>query len=409
MGSPRQEHIENLFAHPKMAERFEKPTFTPGVSSRALRTRYGCLQVANEAGLLPREEWEAIGTNEKGAYEQHNTDQFFDCLEGIPISTENRKGNQYDLKLHYSVELWQKAKSINRGRAVLACTFAHLIALKKFVEGSFDLIIEDNVRAPVDCCAERIWESMAASLEQQEQTSSACHFRFLGWLGSIPNLEWILETHLKKRAFQRTNTDPPSSTISVSPFPLSEHLKADLGEQVTTNETETEQDDKEKEEEEEEEAAGNAKGAHTKPGGNLIWGSYAYWISKEAYERLLETLRNDVGAMLWKGKRMRTYSVKPIDKILPRQIIASFGPDSVQLATQPAFFRAPMLTSKIHTQWDPEFCKSTKYQLRHGGLSWSDLWLSDTEQQIVKHHQTYGDWLTIKELEMMGDEKKKKI
>lgn len=122
------------------------------------------------------------------------------------------------------------------------------------------------------------------------------------------------------------------------------------------------------------------------------WGMYAYWISETAYHQLMETLRKDVGAMLWKGKRARFYSVKPIDKLLPRQIMTLCGADSVQVTTNPAWFRAPMLTSKIHAKWDPEFCKSTEYQLENTGLAWSDLWLTDAEKAAVNRRQESGSW-----------------
>jgi hypothetical protein len=44
--------------------------------------------------------------------------------------------------------------------------------------------------------------------------------------------------------------------------------------------------------------------------------------------------------MLWKGKRMRAYVVKPIDKVLPRQVVATFGRTHVHVTRQPAFFRS---------------------------------------------------------------------
>lgn len=103
-------------------------------------------------------------------------------------------------------------------------------------------------------------------------------------------------------------------------------------------------------------------------------------------------LRKDVGALLWKGKRARYYTVKPIDKVLPRQIMSLCGVESVQIATHPAFFRAPMLTSKIHVKWDPQFCKSTEYQLKATGLDWSHLWLGDAEREAVVRRQKSGEW-----------------
>jgi hypothetical protein len=156
-----------------------------------------------------------------------------------------------------------------------------------------------------------------------------------------------------------------------------------------------------KDEDDEHEESPTEIQAARKPGGNPVWGAYAYWISPEGYQSLLDRLRKDVGAMLWRGKRMRYYSVKPIDKILPRLTMAAFGNDSVHIPTHPAFFRAPMLTSKIHTQWDPEFCKSTEYQLRHCGLDWTDLWLSEKERAVVAHRIETGEWLTPTALEQL--------
>jgi hypothetical protein len=75
----------------------------------------------------------------------------------------------------------------------------------------------------------------------------------------------------------------------------------------------------------------------------------------------------------------------------------------VQLARQPAFFRAPMLTSQIHTQWDPEFCKSTTYQLQQSGLAWTDLSLTCVEEQIVRHAMQTGVWLTPAEWRLLHD------
>ena len=165
--------------------------------------------------------------------------------------------------------------------------------------------------------------------------------------------------------------------------------------------------------------------------------AYAYWISYEGYQNVLTALRNDVGAIVWKGKRQRYYKVKPIDKILPRQILrcatataASTTTDSpdrntatdsanaaVRIVSAPCFFRAPMLTSQIHTKWDPSFCDSTEYQLRYTTNTknrnkneddaankdettnpWSELWLTETERKIIEHHQSTGNWLTVKEL-----------
>jgi hypothetical protein len=400
MGGPRQEMIEDLFRQPLMAQHFEAPIFSPGVSSRALRCRAEFLRIANEAGLLPPEEWTAM-KNARGQerYEKNRGLFFFDCLEQVPILAEGRRGNDADIKLHYSVELWQKAKSLNRGRAVLACAFAHLIALKRFTSEGFDCMLEDNVRCSPESCAERIWEARHASLEWERREEKTCHFRFIGWLGSTTNLEWILETHSKKRSHKReASDDRQPSEMSVFPFPTHEHLEEDLKEMEETKDDSSPEKYRDTEEEELADSA-NSKASHKMPGGTAIWGAYAYWMSKEAYDSMLHTLQLDVGAMLWKGKRMRVYAVKPIDKILPRITQENFGPPSVHITTHPAFFRAPMLTSKIHTRWDPDFCRSTEFQLRHTDLDWSKLWLSGTEREIVNHHQSTGHWLTPTEFD----------
>jgi hypothetical protein len=77
MGEPRQEKIEKLFEEPQMAIDFEKPTFSPGVPQRNLRNRYEFLKVANEAGLLPKQEWDAIqNAVDDGTYENQHSERW---------------------------------------------------------------------------------------------------------------------------------------------------------------------------------------------------------------------------------------------------------------------------------------------------------------------------------------------
>jgi hypothetical protein len=421
-GGERRDAIGDMFSRSAaMRRHFEPPVFFGGVPSRGLRSRGEFFRHAGAAGLLPAEEWEVL--REQPARPKH-PDRYFDCLEGIPVTTD-RRGSDADKQLHYSVELWRKSKALNRDRAVLGCTLAHLAAMGKFTSEQFDVMLEDNVRAPVRSdgldeeyacqCADRIWETISAVREWEEKNEDAsscgengntkhkCHYLYFGCLGSRTNLEWINSSHVRRRKFQRTD----GKECSIIPFPTARDIEADLQqtgweseERSETNGNKTIIED----------SAGDANEEDTednrrqRPGGNAVWGTYAYWISKEAYEGLLETLRKDVGAMLWKGKRMRHYSVKPADKIFPRQIMARFGSESVQLPTHPAFFRAPMLTSKIHSQWDPEFCLSTDYQLRRTGLTWSDLWLTTAEREIVSHFERTGSWLTVAQIHMKKGE-----
>ncbi len=401
LGGDRQQKIEDMFGDPIMKEHFEKPTFSMGVSSRHIRNRINFINTAYAAGLLPKQEWKAVMDSvEDKRYEGQPTERFFDCLDDVPV-TKGRQGSREDIQLHYTVELWRKSKAINRDRSVLACVFAHLIAMKKFCgDGTFDLILEDNVRADPRSCGERVWEWKTAANEWDQASNDKCHFRFVGWLGSIPNLEWIMQTHLPKRKYARKNKSEEcvdeNGSMTIGPLPCLEHLEEDLS--ITTLNADDENEDGQLEEESESQQQTKQ---HSKPGGNLLWGAYAYWISRKGYETLMETLRSDVGAMVWKGKRMRNYAVKPIDKILPRQTLRKFGPTAVQISTHPAFFRAPMLTSKIHTKWDPGFCESTEYQLQQTCLKWDDLWLTTTERKIVQHHKDFGKWLTIRELDTL--------
>ena len=375
MGGARQEAIEEML---REIGGFATPVFSPGVPSRSLRSRCQFLKICQQAGLLPEEEWERLQyvcDNDNPSPEQSSA--LFDCLKDLPV-IPGRRGSEADVKLHYCVELWRKAKTINRGRSVLGCILAHLVALKTFVDGDFDVLLEDNVRAPLDGeAARRIRETIVATVRYEMQCGSTVHMKYFGWLGSTLNLQWNFQSHLPHR---RVSSE---SDCSVAPFPTPQHIDDDIecGRYVVESDTPNSI------------AQGPGK-VHSKPGGTPVWGAYAYWVSRTGYDAVLSTLRKDVGSILWKMKSARYYSVKPIDKILPRQIMASLGEASVVIATSPAFFRAPMLTSKIHAKWDPEFCKSTEYELGQTGLVWSSLWLTEAERKVVEHRQQTGEWLT---------------
>ena len=403
MGGRRQEVLQDLFAsHLSLRQSFEPPTFCSGIPSRSLRSREPFFRHCQSVGLLPEAEWEALQEGFVNPQYQEHREQFFDCLKDVPIPTEGRRGSECDLRIHYSEELWRKAKTVNRGRAVLACALAHLSAMKRLVEEGFDLLLEDNVRFPIDTVAQRIRETMDAVQEWETETGHCCHIRYFGWLGSTTNLEWIASSHIPHTKFERNRTsnnhvDDNAASMTCFPMPTLQDIEADLAthhstpnrvEISTTAAKETSNSNGE-----------TTNHRHEQPGGNPVWGAYAYWISKEAYSMILELIRNDVGALLWKSKRMRYYHVKPIDKILPRQIRDHFeSAAAIQLSTHPAFFRAPMLTSHIHAKWDAEFCKSTTFQLRQSGLRWSDLALTPEETQVVQQYENTGNWLSLDHL-----------
>lgn len=415
MGGPRQGAIEEMLSE---IGGFAKPVFSPGVRSRRIRNRCGLFRACHQAGILPPEEWEKIrqhvdvgdeddeddvnGKDKNSPAALPNGRGFFDCLEGVPISPD-RRGSPADVKLHYCDELWRKVKTINRGRSVLGCILAHLIAMKTFVDdGGFDVLLEDNVRAPLNGeAARRIRQTIEAAREC-ESTTGKVHMKYFGWLGSMLNLQWTFQSHLIARRLGNKRVDDnkgngndtmtrlaEESDCFVAMFPTTQHVEEDLESGryvVDDNDTNASTPEMTS-------PLGDFK-VHSKPGGTPVWGAYAYWVSKEAHEAVLDLLRKDIGAMLWKPKSARFYTVKPIDKILPRQTFATFGLASVVISSQPAFFRAPMLTSKIHSKFDPEFCKSTEYQLAQTDLTWNSLWLTDSERLVVEHHEKTNEWLS---------------
>lgn len=418
MGGPRQEALQEFFSRDEMLQDFELPTFCPGIPSRCLRNRESFFQHIHDAGLLPELEWEALSQQNNVVHpdnaddschnHQQHADSFFDCLHNVPVM--ERRGSDYDRTLHYAVEIWRKAKTINRGRSVLACMLAHLMAMQKLVAEKYDLLLEDNVRFPVQFVAERIHQTIQSVHEWEKETGRQCHIRYFGWLGSTTNLKWIYTSHMPRTQYKRSNgcgDEDNNLVMSCFPMPTLQDVEQDLAHgthKKNINPQTNKIDEKEVKEDpiwhksdtsiHNDTTTTSLADKHETPGGNPVWGTYAYWISETALDQVMEVLRTDVGAFLWKSKRMRCYLVKPIDKILPRQIRQYFGPETIQLATHPTFFRAPMLTSKIHTQYDPEFCKSTTAQLQQTGLDWSNLSLTEQERKVVTHYEQFGQWQT---------------
>eukprot|EP00579_Thalassiosira_antarctica_P012296 CAMPEP_0201921626 /NCGR_PEP_ID=MMETSP0903-20130614/9899_1 /ASSEMBLY_ACC=CAM_ASM_000552 /TAXON_ID=420261 /ORGANISM="Thalassiosira antarctica, Strain CCMP982" /LENGTH=901 /DNA_ID=CAMNT_0048458619 /DNA_START=243 /DNA_END=2948 /DNA_ORIENTATION=+ len=366
--------------------------------------------------------------------------QQYETTSLIPISPQ-RQGSAEDISLPYSMELWRKAKGLNRDRSVLACTLAHLVAMKTLVgdsenendtlddsggDGGFDFILEDNVRAFVgiqnmDCeCANRIWDTIEAS----NDAPSECHMRYYGWLGSSPNLTWTYKNHIPRSAFNGAplqQNDAETSKCAVFPFPTSDDFELDSIVATSKSKKKEGQGKIQSEESLEDESTSNkaSQTPHfTTPGGTAVWGTFAYTISSAAYRTLINQLQNDVGALAWKGKRMRCYQAKPIDKILPRIIKSEFGQRSVHLPDRVAFVRGPMLGSLLHPQWEEGFCSSTELQYRLsvcggddedvdssvGSDVWDRVWLTKEERQIVNHRKSSGKWLTKGDMNIMEKE-----
>eukprot|EP00986_Skeletonema_menzelii_P015483 scaffold11881_cov149-Skeletonema_menzelii.AAC.10 len=329
----------------------------------------------------------------------------------IPISP-NRRGAPEDISVPYSVELWRKSKTLNRDRAVFGCSLAHLIAMKTLIgddhdksddlsshDAKFDFILEDNVRAFVgledtvgnnSCeCACRIWDLIEASNKAQDKP----HLRYYGWLGSKPNLSWVYNNHIPRKAF-----GSGGETIKIFPFPTNNDFLLDSidgtsskpATNQTTNKDTTEESTK--------------KPSFSTPGGTAVWGMFAYTISPAAYHSLIAQLQNDVGMLMWKGKRMRAFQAKAIDKIIPRTVREVFGEMSVHLSDKVGFVRCPMLGSMLHSQWEEGFCESTELQYAlsshgEGCNAWDNVWLGDIERQIVDYRKKNGKWIRKEDIQ----------
>ena len=82
-----------------------------------------------------------------------------------------------------------------------------------------------NFRAPIDSslsedaeilsetdeefceCAMRIWNTIEASKEMEEETGVSCHLRYYGWLGSRPNLRAVYDNFVNIHKFQKADGD----------------------------------------------------------------------------------------------------------------------------------------------------------------------------------------------------------
>ena len=101
-------------------------------------------------------------------------------------------------------------------------------------------------------------EGTARSIRSFIASSSNANVRYFGYLGPSDNLSWLYDVHIPVHS---------SSTPLHSPFPFSEH---------------------------------NVDGGMK---GTSLWGAYGYMVDREAYEVVVGRLREDIGALMWRGKR----------------------------------------------------------------------------------------------------------
>ena len=196
--------------------------FIQGVPSRSIRCQAGLMRAAYSCGLLLE-----------------------DPEETVLIGKKTSQSGTWD-DMDYAEELWKKGRSLSRERAVLACLFAHLRAMRKAVEEDFDIILEDNVRMLRDA---------AILIREFKRESSGASARFFGYLGPEDNLRWLYNVHVPKY----------SSTSAKSPFPFFEHYDDSMS-------------------------------------GTSLWGAYGYMVDRRGYEAIMKKLQTDIGALMWRGK-----------------------------------------------------------------------------------------------------------
>ena len=364
LGGERKEIIIKMLND---LEIFSDPIFFPGVPQKELRNCYKLLQHAGMAGILPCNEWNAIQERGKKLYDENPSTWLQSCLHDVSVEERNANHN----KLHYSVELWRKCKSLSHPqRKVLACALAHLQALNHIISRSSlrdvdDLtkrkkyfILEDNVRSVVSRINEFVEEDTKNTVKIDDEKDVA--MQYFGWLGSESNIEYLYNYFIPSK----------QDSGRSFPYPLSQDIVQflpDYDPKQTLKEG---------------------------PGGTILWGAFAYYIHIKGIKSIIEELQKDVGALVWKGKRMKLYSVKPIDKVIPRMLLRhGYEPNQIRCCSNVRFVRAPMLQSTLHTQYDEAYCKSTTKQLEFGNHTWKNhVWLTEEEQCVVSSAVTTGTW-----------------
>ena len=311
MGGPRRKRMERMFGvrQPSGSDAAEggvgdippaaltlpgfEVHFSSGVPQRSLRTREGMLAALRAAGLL---------------------------LPDSDAAQEQR--------------CWIGMRHLNRDRAVLACTLAHLAAMRLALELGCDAVLEDNVVGPADAAA------------RLRHCADACPDADLVYFAYGGRPEEIVAWR------GRLGTPAPPAV----PWPT-----------IAAEEAMA--------------AGGGISHAAGKKRFNILWGTLCYGISARAYHAILAAIRSDLpGALAWTPKRQKRQIAKPADKIFPRLVLSAGL--RIRVAPLPAFVRAPV-PSTIHTDLDTKFWETSATQLRLSGLGWADLRLSAEELNRV--------------------------
>jgi len=122
----------------------------------------------------------------------------------------------------------------------------------------------------------------------------------------------------------------------------------------------------------------------------LAWGTQCYCLDKTARLRLISWLRGGVvGLLPAKGNHCRGFKPRPIDRLFVAPFVAE---GSIFAAMPPVAYRAPMLRSLIHEQWDSRMCEALEKQLAFAGDTFDMLWLTEEERRAIIKRKSEGIW-----------------
>ena len=331
LGGARRARMEKLFrtGSPWVRSGIEL-TFIEGIQQRSLRSRAGLIAALRKAGLLDR-----VGQ----------------CAE-----VEER--------------CWRAMRHLGRSRAVLACTLAHLMAMKKCVEEGYDCIVEDNVCGPPD------GQEIARRIRECAAASPSADMRYYAYGGRSHEIDsWQQTLKLVHDKQQTSDTVPPAAVD----WPTVRSVSI-LGGSAPRNDSNKQSAENKK---------FPALLSDPNKDYNLLWGTLCYAVGKTAYDAIMSEIGADMpGALAWSPRRSKSQIAKPADKIFPRLVIRRGL--KIKVATRPALFRAPIV-STIHSKYDAQFIETSRVQLGWSGLKWNDMGLSPEEINLVEVSQQVGN------------------
>jgi len=249
-------------------------------------------------------------------------------------------------------EFSKRSRKIKAGDSkVLGAALAHMRAMHKAINEGFDLIAEDNIRFSKDSY-NILKNALAETID-----SDLAYYGFMSYPDSLKLIHTLATRKDKDGKLWGGGTHTMKMPNS------------------------------------------SRNGKHV----DLLWGMYGYRVSKSAFETVVKTLGDDPGKIFWK-KRGRI-EIRPLDRLLPRLIIASEG--KCRLCRCPALVRMPPghLASTIHQQYDIRYFQASCLQLSLTGRTWNDIYLTNKEREAVPAILAKNSPPKVPNLEVIFDEK----